>query len=127
MDSSAVDQDGTPIPYGPFVVRVNCTYQGEPDYAEGYGPDKPMTADLSDGQTVTFVDLHPGATCEIGETDDKGAASTTIVTTPANGDPDSTDGTSATIELDPDRGRTHPTPRRSPTSSGSGPSTSSRR
>ena len=107
VDSAAVDQDGKPIPYGPFTVTVTCTYRGEPDYAEGYGPDNPMTADLSDGQTVTFVHLHPDATCEIGETDDKGAASTTIVTTPASGDPDSTDGTTSTIELDPDSGA-HP-------------------
>jgi hypothetical protein len=107
VDSAAVDQDGNPIPYGPFTVTVTCTFNGEPDYAEGYGPDKPMTADLSDGQTVTFTHLHPGAVCEITESDDKGATSTTIVTTPADGDPTSTDGTSATIELDPDTGE-HP-------------------
>ncbi len=107
LDSAAVDQDGNPVPYGPFTVLVTCTFQGAPDFAEGYGPDQPMTADLSDGQTVTFIHLHPGASCEVNESDDQGAASTTIVTTPSNGDPSSTDGPSTTIELDPDTG-THP-------------------
>jgi hypothetical protein len=107
VDSAAVDQDGNPIGYGPFTVDVTCSYHGEPDYAQGYGPDHPMSADLSDGQTVTFVHLHPDDSCTITESDDKGAASTTIVTTPSNGEPTSTDGTSAPIELDPDAGA-HP-------------------
>jgi hypothetical protein len=107
VDSAAVDQDGNPVPYGPFTVTVTCTYNGEPDYAEGYGPDNPMTADLSDGQTVTFTHLHPGAVCEINESDDKGASSTAIVTTPADGDATSSDGPDTTIELDPDTGA-HP-------------------
>ncbi|HEU5266643.1 MAG TPA: DUF5979 domain-containing protein [Jatrophihabitans sp.] len=47
-----------------------------------------------------YAHLHPGATCEIAESDDKGAAST--VTTPAGGDSTSADGTTTTIELDPD-------------------------
>jgi large repetitive protein len=104
VDSAAVDQDGKPIPYGPFTVLVTCTFQGQPDFAEGYDAEHPMTADLSDGKTVTFTHLHPGASCEIKESDDKGATSTTIVTTPTNGDSNTTDGTSTTIELDPDSG-----------------------
>ena len=104
VDSNAVDQDGKPIPYGPFTVVVTCIYQGQPDFAQGYDADHPMTADLSDGQTVTFTHLHPGASCDIKETDNKGATSTTIVTTPTDGNPHSTDGPSAPIELGPDIG-----------------------
>ncbi len=107
VDTAAVDQGGNPIPYGPFTVVVTCTFQGAPDFATGYDPDHPMAADLSDGQTVTFTHLHPGASCVITETDDKGATGTTIVTTPSNGEPDSSSGTSTTIELDPDTGA-HP-------------------
>ena len=107
VDSAAIDAHGDPVAYGPFTAVVTCTYRGEPDYAEGYGPTKPMTADLSDGQTVTFTHLHPGSACKITETDDKGATSTTIVTTPSDGAAHTTDGTTATVELDPDTGA-HP-------------------
>jgi hypothetical protein len=109
VDSAAVDQDGNPIPYGPFVVTVTCTYKGQPDYAKGYGPDNPMVADLSDGKTVTFIHLHPGASCEINESDDKGATSTTIVTTVDDKDPITTDGADTTIELTPDSADGNPT------------------
>jgi hypothetical protein len=104
VDSTAVDQDGNPIPYGPFTVVVRCAYLGHLVYADGYGPGNPMTADLSNGQTVTFTELPAGAQCRIRETDDKGATSTTIVTTVGSGGPTPTEGTTTAIELAPDSG-----------------------
>jgi hypothetical protein len=68
VDSAAVDQDGKPIPYGPFTVTVTCTYQGQPDFAEGYDADHPMTADLSDGQTGPDTGAHPPNTATITNT-----------------------------------------------------------
>lgn len=99
VDSDAVDQDGQPIPYGPFTVTVDCTYLDEPVYADGYGPDNPMTSELSDDETVTFSGLPSGADCTITETDTKGAVVTTITTRAGDGDPTTTDGTTAPIEL----------------------------
>ncbi|UUT34970.1 DUF5979 domain-containing protein [Microbacterium elymi] len=106
VESIATDQDGNPIPYGPFTVETTCTFLGAPVYAAGYGRLRPMTADLSDGQTITYTGLPAGAACTVTETDDKGAASTTIVTTAGSDDPVSTDGTSAPIELAPDTSST---------------------
>lgn len=99
VDSDAQDQDDNPIEYGPFTVEVSCTYLGEPVYADGYDADQPMRAQLSDGETVTFTGLPAGADCTITETDDKGAVLTTITTQAGDGDPDTTDGTTAPIEL----------------------------
>ncbi|GAA5033110.1 hypothetical protein GCM10025738_16160 [Microbacterium fluvii] len=103
VDSDAVDQDGGPVEYGPFTVSVECFFLGDAVYATGYGPDDPMTADLSDGEVVTFDGLPAGAECTVEETDDKGAATTTIVTTVGDDDAVTTDGTvSDPIELAPD-------------------------
>src|SRR5690606_24756586 len=33
--TDAVDQDGAPVPFGPFAVDVACTFLGEDVYAEG--------------------------------------------------------------------------------------------
>ena len=41
--------------------------------ATGTARSSPMTAELSDGETVTFTHLPAGAACTITETDDKGA------------------------------------------------------
>ena len=101
VNSAAVDQDGKPIPYGPFTVTVTCTYLNHRVYADGYGPLHPMAAELPAGDTVTFTELPAGASCVITETDDKGAAATTIETT-VGGTSDTTKGTSTTIELAPD-------------------------
>ena len=101
VNSAAVDENGKPIPYGPFTVTVTCTYLNHRVYADGYGPLHPMTVPLTAGQTVSFTKLPAGASCVITETDDKGATATTIETT-VGGTSDTTEGTSTTIELAPD-------------------------
>lgn len=104
VDSVAVDQNGDPIPYGPFTVTVECTYLGDPVYATGYGPATPMTADLSDGGSLRLTGLPAGASCDVTETDDKGAQSTAVTTTTADGTTGPTAGTTTTVVLTPDTG-----------------------
>ncbi|WP_158299734.1 DUF5979 domain-containing protein [Glycomyces paridis] len=99
LDSAAVDQDGEPIPYGPFTIEVECTYLGEAVYADGYGPDDPMTAELDGGEEVVFTGLPAGAECTVTETDDKGADGITVTTDRAGEDPVVVDGGSASIVL----------------------------
>ncbi|GAA1673156.1 hypothetical protein GCM10009830_19300 [Glycomyces endophyticus] len=99
VDSAAVDQDGNPIYYGPFTVQVDCTFLGQPVYADGYGPDDPMTAELSDGERVEFTGLPAGAECTVTETDDKGAADVTVTATGDGGDPVVVDDDTADIVL----------------------------
>ena len=101
VDTTAVDADGDPIPYGPFTITVSCTYLGDPVYADGYGPLRPMQVVLQDQEEATFSGLPAGATCTITETDDKGAATTTIDTVVGT-TADQVDGTTATVDLAPD-------------------------
>ena len=77
VDGSAVDADGNPITYGPFTFDVSCTYLGEPVYAEGFGPESPMTATFDSDESVTFTELPAGADCTATEIETDGAASTT--------------------------------------------------
>lgn len=104
VDSTATDQDGEPIAYGPFTVTVDCTFLGEPVYATGYGPGTPMTADLADGGSLELTGLPAGSSCAVTETDAKGAESTTTTVTTAAGSTGPTDGASATVVLTPDTG-----------------------
>jgi hypothetical protein len=102
VDSAAVDQHGDPIPYGPFTVTVDCTFNGAAVYAVGYGPTTPMTADLANGGSLVLEGLPAGASCTVTETDDKGAQSTTITTTTAGGTTGPVPGGTATVVLTPD-------------------------
>lgn len=104
VDSTAVDQNGDPVPYGPFTVTVDCTFLGNAVYATGYGPGTPMTADLSDGGSLVLAGLPAGASCVVAETDDKGAASTTVTTTTSDGTTGPKSGTTTTVVLTPDAG-----------------------
>ncbi|MBD5786099.1 hypothetical protein IF650_07890 [Cellulosimicrobium terreum] len=98
--SDAVDQDGEPIVFGPFDGTVDCTFLGEEVYAEGYGPDDPMTFELEDGDSVEFDGLPVGAECTVTETGAGNASSTTVtVQQGALGEPVVTDGTSADLTL----------------------------
>ncbi|MEU6249437.1 DUF5979 domain-containing protein [Glycomyces sp. NPDC047010] len=100
VDSAAVDQNGDPITYGPFTVRVDCTFLGEPVYATGYSADDPMTAELSDGATADFTGLPAGAACTVAETDAKGAD--VAITVDDGGNAVTTNGSSADITLSAD-------------------------
>ncbi|WP_284294953.1 DUF5979 domain-containing protein [Luteimicrobium album] len=101
VDSPAVDQDGTPVAYGPFHVTVDCTFLGDPVYADGYSADNPMEATIADGDTLHLTGLPAGASCDVTEDDAHGAVTTTHDVTPAGGDESTTDGDSATVELAP--------------------------
>ncbi|GAA4843647.1 hypothetical protein GCM10023221_22280 [Luteimicrobium xylanilyticum] len=101
VDSSAVDQDGTPVAYGPFHVTVDCTFLGDPVYADGYDADHPMEGTIADGDTLHLEGLPAGADCTVTEDDAHGAVTTTHHVTPAGGDESTADGDSATVELEP--------------------------
>lgn len=76
--TDAVDEDGTPVPFGPFEVTVDCTFLGEPVYAAGYGPDDPMVLTIEDGETVELDELPVGSQCTVTETGTGNASSVTI-------------------------------------------------
>ncbi|MBD8079719.1 DUF5979 domain-containing protein [Cellulosimicrobium arenosum] len=98
--SDAVDQDGDAVEFGPFDGTVDCTFLGEEVYADGYGPDDPMTFELEDGGSVEFDGLPVGAECTVTETGAGNASSTTITVQQGPlGDPVVTDGTSADLTL----------------------------
>jgi uncharacterized repeat protein (TIGR01451 family) len=104
VETAAVDEDGTPIAYGPFEVTVTCTFEGETVYASGYDSEDPMVAELADGGDAWVLrDLPAGAECTIDETDPADADATTYVVT-QGGATDETAGTSATVVLTPDVG-----------------------
>ncbi|HEY9291253.1 MAG TPA: DUF5979 domain-containing protein, partial [Microlunatus sp.] len=94
----AVDQDGNPIAYGPFSFDVDCSFLGDPVYADGYSEDNPMTATINAGETATFTQLPAGSECTATETDNGGASSSEWS---LNGG-DYTDGDTATLALDED-------------------------
>ncbi|MGF0118620.1 DUF5979 domain-containing protein [Promicromonospora sp. Marseille-Q5078] len=98
--SDAVDQDGNPVEFGPFDGTVECTFLGEDVYAEGFGPDDPMTFQLEDGESVEFEGLPVGAECTVTETGAGNASSTTItVDQGLPGHPVTTDGPSTDLTL----------------------------
>jgi uncharacterized repeat protein (TIGR01451 family) len=101
VDSSAVDQDGTAVEYGPFTVAVTCTFLGNPVFATGYSSADPMTAELTNGESLSLTGLPAGASCIVDETDAKGATSSTIETTTSAGSTPSA-GLPATVTLTPD-------------------------
>lgn len=101
VESAAVDQDGTPVAYGPFQVTVSCTFLGEPVYADGYGPGDPMVVALADGQTVTLDGLPVGAACAVTETDTQGGDPTSTVVQGGSA-PVVVDGATAELVVVPD-------------------------
>lgn len=99
---SAVDQAGNPVSYGPFEFDVDCTFLGEPVYAAGYGPLRPMTASFMSGQEAAFNEIPAGSQCVATETDTAGAAGTTSTGSSADGDV--TGGTTIELVLTSDEG-----------------------
>lgn len=98
--SDAEDQAGEPVVFGPFDGTVECTFLGEPVYADGYDADNPMTFELSDGDSVEFDGLPVGAECTVTETGAGNASSTTVTVQHGPlGDPVVTDGVSADLTL----------------------------
>lgn len=83
VNTSAVDNNGALVQYGPFDFAVDCTYLGSPIYATGFSAARPMRATIGQGEVWSLTGLNVGAVCTIQETDAKGAMSTQFVVTEA--------------------------------------------
>ncbi|MEO8093702.1 MAG: DUF5979 domain-containing protein [Pseudolysinimonas sp.] len=105
VSSAAVDQDGTPISYGPFPVSVTCTFEGADVYATGYSAGTPMQADVTPGTDWQLTGLVAGAACQVTETDSKDAVGPSIDSVVA-GTGHHVNGTSISLVLAPSSGST---------------------
>jgi len=101
VDSSAVDDNGDRIIYGPFPVTVDCTFQGNDVYALGYDTLNPMNNNLIDGVDWALTGLPAGADCTVTETDDLDAVGTTVEIVESSGTPVTTVATSGSLTLGP--------------------------
>lgn len=100
VDSEAVDEDGNPIEYGPFEASVDCSFLGDPVYAEGYGPNDPMVVDLpADGTPSELTGLPINAECTVTETNTGGAAATSMTVNQPGEEPVETDGDTAKMTI----------------------------
>ncbi|MEL7978096.1 DUF5979 domain-containing protein [Isoptericola sp. F-RaC21] len=92
-----VDFEGDSYDVGPFEVTLACTFQGEDITVPG-GAAREIAA----GDTVTYAGLPIGAECVVTETDDGGAASSTVSTVgdPSTGSGESGDPGAVTIAAD---------------------------
>lgn len=102
VDTDAVDSNGDPIPYGPFTFEVTCELNGQPAYADGYGPDDPMIAELTPEQSWALAGLPVNATCTVEETDDLGAEGTTMQVTVDGESEEPVEGTSLEVVVQED-------------------------
>ncbi|MBM7818049.1 hypothetical protein JOE63_000526 [Cellulosimicrobium cellulans] len=102
--TDAVDQDGNPVPFGPFAVDVECTFLGADVYAEGYDAENPMTdLPIADGETIELTGLPVGSVCTVTESGTGNASSVTItVDQGLPGHPVTTDGPTTDVTLTPD-------------------------
>ncbi|HWV77425.1 MAG TPA: DUF5979 domain-containing protein, partial [Isoptericola sp.] len=85
-----VDFAGDAYDVGPFEVTLACTFQGEDIEIPGGA-----AREIAGGDTVTYAGLPIGAECVVTETDDGGAASSTVSTV-GDGEPGA-----VTIAADP--------------------------
>ncbi|MFB7891890.1 DUF5979 domain-containing protein [Microbacterium sp. NPDC056044] len=99
VDSDAVDSRGDAIPYGPFAFEVTCEFNGRPAYADGYGPDQPMVAELTPEESWALSGLPVDAMCSITETDDLGAEGTTMQVTVDGDSAEPVEGTSVDVAI----------------------------
>ncbi|MBE7701791.1 hypothetical protein H9623_15970 [Oerskovia sp. Sa1BUA8] len=104
VDSAAVDQDGTPVAYGPFTMTVQCTFLGAPVHADGFGPGKPMVVSVDAGAQVELTGLPARAECTVTETGTAGSPSGSVTVTQGADAPVTSPGTTATLTLLPDDG-----------------------
>ncbi|RZU63829.1 putative repeat protein (TIGR01451 family) [Microterricola gilva] len=100
IDSTAVDQDGTAVGYGPFEVAVSCSFLGQPVFATGYSAASPMAKTIAADEHWLLRGLPARAGCTVTETDAKGATPIITVTTDAGAAPP-VNGNSATVTLTP--------------------------
>lgn len=99
--SDAEHEDGSLVAYGDFGVQVTCTFQSSPVRATGFGSNT-MAFTLADGASRTLAGLPAGAVCQVTETDDRGAATTSIQTVTGGGSPSTISGATASVTIAPD-------------------------
>ena len=99
VTSDAVDQNGTPIYYGPFPISVDCVFNGNDVYAAGYDSLTPMQRDLEGGDTWLLEELPQGADCTVVETDTRDAVNPSIFTVEGSAVGTTTAGDTATLTL----------------------------
>ncbi|WP_040494111.1 DUF5979 domain-containing protein [Ilumatobacter nonamiensis] len=105
VESSAVDQDGTPVPYGPFEFSVDCRLRIPGMvlpirvWADGY-TGSPMIFRIDEGETVELTGIPVGSICTVTETDDEGAAAKTATADPAENVVVDPEGETVTVTLD---------------------------
>ncbi|MEN0128621.1 MAG: DUF5979 domain-containing protein [Brevundimonas sp.] len=97
--SDATDENGDPDEFGPFEVDVDCTFLGNPVYADGYGPDHPMDLTIEGGDEVELTGLPVGAECEVVESSTGNATDIDVTVQSGNHDPVHFDGTRGNLEL----------------------------
>ncbi|MET0447581.1 MAG: DUF5979 domain-containing protein, partial [Aeromicrobium sp.] len=85
--------------YGPFPMTVDCTFQGGAVYGTGYSSTVPMERLLEKDETWTVGGLPAGAECDVVETDDLDAVSTSHVTTSSGVAQTSAAGTTTDLAL----------------------------
>ena len=94
--TDAVDENDDPVyPVDAFAFEVSCTFQSDTVIADGFAAS-PMTFTLRHDQTRTLTGLPAGASCDVTETDDQEADSTSISRT-VGATSTSVDGTTTTI------------------------------
>jgi uncharacterized repeat protein (TIGR01451 family) len=98
VDSDAEHEDGSLVTYGDFAMQVTCLFNGGSVKATGFVSNT-MTFTLADTESRTLSGLPAGAVCTITETDDQGAARTSVTTVSGGGEPSVTDGATASVTL----------------------------
>ncbi|HWJ85107.1 MAG TPA: DUF5979 domain-containing protein, partial [Cellulomonas sp.] len=103
--SDAVDQDGDADVFGPFRIEVRCEFLGNPVYATGYGPLRPMNLTLAAGDEVELDGLPVGAECTVTEPDTN-ASEVEVTVQSGSDEPETTPGPSGTLTVAGDPGNT---------------------
>lgn len=96
--TDALDENGDPPQFGPFLVAVQCTFLGDRVYADGYGALAPMWRLLEADETWLLAGLPVGSQCHVGEVTTAGASSTSITVVTVDGSV-TTAGTGADVTL----------------------------
>lgn len=73
VDSTVLGADGEPFDHGSFELALQCTFNGVAVSAA-----EPMTRTVAAGESVSWTELPEGGSCEVTETDSRGAIGTTV-------------------------------------------------
>lgn len=99
VQTAAEDDRGRPIEYGPFRFSASCSFLGQPVFADGYGPDDPMVASFSPGETWALAGLPVGAECTVTEEDDLDARETSMIVSAGDQAAEPVPGTTVTVTI----------------------------